>query len=219
MAETEATPVPAPRPSALKELFGRGRLKLMLSILVLELAIFFAAMAVPVNPASDSNLLNQASTISGIAKNPNQIEVFFFILTNNAMVALLEFLPIVGALWWILVTYTTGQLIQFIAASYGLPGILVGYLLFLFPFVIVELSAYAVAVGSGVMLLVAWRRNKLKEEARVLILEVALVLGILVTAAAMETATIASPTLGIAMWIPIVGGLILVLRYSRRRVL
>ncbi len=208
LAEKENEAEVGPQLSAVGELLGKGRLKLMLSVLVIELAIFFAAMLVPIDAATREALLGQANTLSDAAKNPNSLQVLLFIATNNVKIALVEFLPVLGVLVWIFTIYTTGQVVQVIAASSGLPGILAGYALFLFPFAILELSAYAVAVGSGIMLLAAWRRKRLRREVRVFLLEVVVVLGMLVVAAAMETATLASSFLGFALWIPVVGALV-----------
>ena len=96
----------------------------------------------------------------------------------------------------------TGQIFQAVALSQGAPGALYGLLLLFFPFIIVELSAYAVAVSSGVMAIVAWRRRRLRYETKVLVLEAGIVTTMLLVAAAMETTTIVNPTLGIALWIP-----------------
>jgi hypothetical protein len=72
----------------------------------------------------------------------------------------------------------------------------------LLPFAIVELAAYAVAVSSGLMVFVAWRRHQLRREVGVLTFEVGIVACTLSTAAAMETATIIDPIFGIGPWVP-----------------
>jgi hypothetical protein len=72
----------------------------------------------------------------------------------------------------------------------------------LLPFAIVELAAYAVAVSSGLMVVVAWKRHQLRRETGVLTLEVGAVASMLFAAAAMETATIMDPIFGIGLWVP-----------------
>jgi uncharacterized membrane protein SpoIIM required for sporulation len=110
--------------------------------------------------------------------------------------------PVVGGLLWVVSIYATGQIVQAVALSHGASGPLYGLVLLIFPFAIVELAGYAVAVGSGLMLIVAWRRRRLRNETRVLVLEAGVVAAMLLTAAVMETVTSINPVLGIALWIP-----------------
>jgi len=175
----------------------------MLMVFLVELTIFFLATSVPMNAATQQALENEAKNITGVSNSLGPTGQFVYIFTHNAAIAFGEMVPVVGGLLWVISTYVTGQIFQAMAVSQGVPGALYGLVLFFFPFAIVEMSAYAVAVSSGVMLIVAWRRHRLRSETRVLILEIGIVATMLLVAAAMETVTIVNPYLGIALWIPI----------------
>ncbi len=196
------SPVPPPRPSALRELLGRRRLIFILAVLVTELAIFFIATSIPINPSTQQSLQNEAKSLAGTTGTLGPTALFYFIFTHNAMIALGEMVPVLGGLIWVFSIYATGQIIASVALSQGFPGLLYGALVLVLPFAIVELSAYAVAVASGTLLLVAWRRHRLRQELRVLVLEIGLVAAMLLTAAAMETITIVDATAGFLLWIP-----------------
>ncbi len=183
-------------------MLGRRRLALLLIVLLVELAIFFLATSVPMDAATRQVLQNEAKNITGASSSLGPVDQFVSIFTHNAVIAFGEMVPVVGGLLWVVSIYATGQIFQAVALSQGAPGALYGLLLLFFPFAIIELSSYAVAVGSGVMLIVAWRRRRLRSETRVLVLEVGVVAAMLLLAAAMETVTIVSPVLGIALWIP-----------------
>jgi hypothetical protein len=185
----------------LDALLSRGRLGLMLGAFVVEVGLFLAGLLAPVDQLTRQAVANQTgSQISSIARAP-PTQAVFLIFGHNVLIALVETVPVLGALLFASSIYTTGLVAQAILSSEGLPG---GYgiLLFLLPYSLVELSAYAVAVGSGVMLLAAWRRKSLSVEARVFVLEVCLVVGLLIVAAAMEEATVLYPAVGFALWIP-----------------
>jgi len=204
MSEKEAyqEPVPPPRPSVVKELLGRRRLALILTVLLVELTIFFLAASVPMDAATQQALQNGAKNLTGVSSSLGPTAQIVYIFTHNAAIAFGEMVPIFGGLLWVVSIYATGQILQAVALSHSAPGALYGLLLLFFPFAIVELSAYAVAVSSGVMLIVSWRRRRLRSETRVLVLEVGVVAVMLLVAAAMETVTIIDPVLGIALWIP-----------------
>jgi len=195
--------IPTPRPSAVKELLGRQRLVLMLTVLLVELTIFFIATSVPMDVATQHVLQNESKEITGASNGLAPAGQLVYIFTHNAAIAFGEMVPLIGGLLWVVSIYATGQVFQAVALSQGVPGALYGLLLLFFPFAIVELSAYAVAVSSGIMLIVAWRRRLLRSETRVLVLEAGVVAVMLLVAAAMETVTILNPVLGIALWIPI----------------
>ncbi len=200
--EANQEPVLPPRPSAVKELLGRRRLALILTVFLIELAIFFLAASVPMGAATQQALRSEAKSLTRTSNSLGLTGQIVYIFTHNAAIAFGEMVPVVGGLLWVASIYVTGQVIQAVALSQDAPGVLYGLLLLFFPFAVVELSAYAVAVSSGVMLIVAWRRRRLRSEARVLVLEAGVVAAMLSVAAAMETVTIVYPVLGIALWIP-----------------
>ena len=202
----------------LEELLGRWRLALLIGVLLLELALFFLASSAPLDPATRQALQGEAKNLTGDTHGLTPAGLFSFIFTHNAVVALGEMIPALGGLLWLVSIYATGQVIQVVALSNGAPGPLYAVFILLLPFAIVELSAYALALTSGTMLIVAWRRHTLHREARVLLLEAMMVLALLLTAAAMETVTIINPAAGFALWAPMgIAVAILVLAYKAGR--
>jgi hypothetical protein len=213
----EVQPPQPQEEKATKDLASKGRLIFVLIMFVIELAIFFTGTITPINHATQQALNQTASGLKNATSGQPPLTTMRVIFTNNLRVALIEMLPVVGALVFAASIFTTGQLLQVITMTTGVPGILYALLLFIFPYTIVELSAYALAVVSGSMLVVAWRRKTLRREIRVFLYEIVAVVLILLTAAAMETATLESAWVGIALWIPTVLAMTL-LAFRIRRV-
>lgn len=191
--------VPEARDTA--QLLSRGRLTVMVVAFTVELGLFIAGLLLPLGPVVQGNLLNQTSSEFSAIQSAPPFQVVFLIFSHNIVIALVEVVPVVGAFIFASSIFATGVLAQALLASNGVPGVF-GALLLLFPYSLVELSAYAVALGSGVMLIVAWGKKRLRSESRVLLEEIAVVVSLLLLAAAMEEATTLSPALGIALWIP-----------------
>jgi len=193
---------PPVQPSIEKDLMSRGRPLLLLGIFILELGIFFGAMSMPIDQATQRTLQQAANSLQNATTDQPAAAMLGIIFSNNVKVALAEMIPAAGAVVFFVSIFNTGQVIQVLAMSRGVPGVFYGVALFIFPFSIVELFAYALAVCSGSMVLVAWRRKMLHREARVFVLEIAAVVLILLTAAVMETVTLLFPAVGLALWVP-----------------
>jgi len=204
MSEESAHQVPIPwsRPSVVKELLGRQRLTLVLTVFLIELTIFFLAASVPLDAATQQLLQKEAKGLTRASSSSGPAAELVYIFTHNTVIAFGEMVPVVGSLLWAVSIYATGQIVQAVASSHGAPGALYGLFLLFFPFALVELAAYAVAVSSGVTLIIAWRQRRLRNEVKMLVLEGGVVATMLLAAAAMETVTITDPTLGITLWIP-----------------
>jgi uncharacterized membrane protein SpoIIM required for sporulation len=197
--EVEAPP-PKPR-SLASELLDRQRLLLMLGVLVIELAIFVSGLVTPISSAEQQVIVNQTSSQFTPIQSASLQEQVVFIFSHNLLIALTETVPVLGAFLFVYSVHYTGLVTQAIVASRNLPG-LAGLILFVFPYSLVELSAYAIAVGSGVMLIWAAIMKHLVRELKVFAIEVAVIVAVLFTAAAMEAATSSSLIVGIALWIP-----------------
>lgn len=188
----------------------------MLAAFGVELAIFFAGLFVPIDQGTWGEVLNQTSSQFAAIESAEPAQVVFLIFSHNVVIALVEMVPVLGAAMFAYSIFTTGVVAQVILASNGVPGFF-GALLLIFPYSLVELSAYAVALGSGVMLLVAWRKRRLRLEAMVLLKEAAVVVGLLLAAAVMEEATSLSPPAGLALWLPTGLALAALIVAARRR--
>lgn len=199
---SDATPDIGPEPSAASEILSRRRLLLVLAVLLVEFGIFFVGLSTPMSVSTREALANQTGNQFGGIQSGTAAQVAAFIFTHNLSIALGEMVPIAGALLFALSVYGTGLAAQALVVSQGLP-VQWGAVIFAFPYSLVELSAYAVAVVSGSMLIASWRRRRLRRELRVFLLEGVAVAAILLVAAAMEAATVKiSFLLGFALWLP-----------------
>jgi hypothetical protein len=193
---------PAAERSVLSQLFDRRRMKYIALVLVIEIAIFLAGLLTPVSVSARQSLASTTNTQFGNLTAGTPVQLAGVIFTHNLTIALLEMIPILGDALFVFSIYTTGLIAQALVASNGLPG-LFGAVILIFPYSLVELSAYAVAVVAGASLLVAWRRGRLRREAKVFTLQAFAVTVILLAAATMEATTIkVSLLLGLALWLP-----------------
>jgi len=173
----------------------------MAGAFVAELGIFVAGLLVPIDAGTKGIIVNQTTTSFAPLQGSPPAQVVLLIFSHNAVIAMIEVIPVMGAFAFVGSMFTTGVIAQALLASNGVPGFFGAFLL-LFPYSLVELSAYAVALGSGIMLIVGWRMRRLRSEVQVLLEEVIVVFALLLLAAAMEEATSLSPLLGFALWAP-----------------
>jgi len=173
----------------------------MLAIFGVELGLLVAGLLVPLDQASKQSLASQANTQFSEINSAGPPQVIFLIFSHNALIALVEMVPVIGAILLVYSMYTTGLVAQALLYSKGVPGTF-GLILLFLPYSLVELSSYALAVGSGVMLVVAWRRKRLRREATVFLMEMVAVVLLLVVAATMEEVTNLAPLVGFALWVP-----------------
>ena len=192
---------PAPQRGVLEELFDRRRVVVVLVVFLVEFALFVAGLLTPMSASTQQSLTQQVGTQFAPIKSAGFVSEVFLIFTHNLALALGEMVPLLGALLLVFSIYTTGLVAQALVAAQGLPGP-TALFLFAFPYTFIELSAYAMAAGAGVMVVVAWRGNRLRQEMRVLGLEGAGVVCVLLLAATMETTTTYSPLLGLVLWLP-----------------
>ena len=201
MSDQRAGPREETWRGALEELLERRRVMVVLAVLLIELLVFAGGLLTPLPGSALQSLTQEATSQFGPIRSAPFGQEVFLIFSHNLAIALGEMVPLLGALLLLFSIYTTGLVAQALVSAQGLPGASALFL-FAFPYSIIELSGYAIAVGAGVMLLVAWRGRRLRRELRVLALEAAAVVGVLLTAATMETATTYSPLLGLALWVP-----------------
>ncbi len=189
--------------SSVKDLLKTRRVMIFGAVLVAELAIFFIGTAVPIPPPEQTLLSNQEQTLLQQTSNIGPLGTVFAIFANNFRVALLEMIPLLGIFAFFASIFVTGQVFEVIAIGRNLPGPLLGSALFVFPFAIVELSCYAMAVASGTLLVISLPTGRFRRELKVFAVQIAAVAGLLFLAATMETITIYVPLIGLAFWIPL----------------
>ncbi|MDG6900488.1 MAG: stage II sporulation protein M [Nitrososphaerota archaeon] len=218
MSEQQPAPPRAPSRGLVEQLFERRRVLVVLAVLLVELVVFAGGLLTPLSASTLQGLNQQASSQFGPIRSAAFGPEVALIFSHNLAIALGEMVPGLGALLLLFSIYTTGLVAQALVVAQGLPGPSALFL-FAFPYSFVELSGYAIATGAGVMLLAAWRGKRLRQELKVLALEVVAVVGVLLVAATMETTTTYSPLLGLALWVPTGLAMVAVRVLARRRAL
>jgi len=212
-----ATVPEVPPESAFDMLFERGRVTFIAIVLLVEVALFMLAIVVPVDANLRQQLVAQGQSALP-STNTSAGALVGLIVANNLRVALLEMVPAFGFILLPISILASGIIVQGFAISNAVSPAVVAFSYLLLPFTFVELLAYAIALVSGTMVLVAWRRRRLHREAKVFALEIAAIVVVLTVAAAMETISIFSPLLGILLWLPLaVAAVPVILRIVKQR--
>ncbi len=185
-------------------------------LLVTSIAIFFAAMAIPVDPAQRQSLVSEGKSLVQSATSGSPIDTFLVIFPNNMRVALIEIIPAVGIVFWFVSLYTTGQVLQAFSLDANIPPFATGIITFAFPHGVVEFAGYAFAVTEGMMLVWARFKHRFRAELRFAGYELLLVAATLILAAVIETVEIVSPGVGLLMWIPVLLITVAVVRKVRQ---
>ncbi|MDA4128091.1 MAG: stage II sporulation protein M [Thaumarchaeota archaeon] len=201
----------------LQLLLAPSRMKLYAVAFLLELAIFFAATLAPVAPSQKQILLNQGRDLINNATSGTPPQTIVLIFANNFRIALFDIVPLFGAFFFGYSMFATGQVIQVLAQGSNVPPLALGAVYFLFPYTVVELAAYALAVSEGVMIIWAVKRHGLRRELSLLPYGIILLAGVLVLAATFETVFLVSTRAGLTLWLPL--GLIVMaaVRHARKK--
>jgi len=110
-------PVPQPRPSVTKELLGRARLALILTVLLIEFVILFLGTSTPIDAGTQQALQSEVRNLPGVSNSSSPVGLLAHIFTHKTAVALGEMVPVFGGLLWVASIYETGQVIQAVALS------------------------------------------------------------------------------------------------------
>ena len=194
--------------------FGSRRVLLFLMVLMIELTIFFIAMAFPLDPAQQRSLNQEGQQLVQSVNGGGPLDTFSGIFLNNVRIALIEAIPFVGPVFLGYSIFYTGEVLQAFALSSNppVPPLILGAVTFVFPHSLIEFAGYAVAVTAGVMLIWAGIKKRLRTEIRVYAQEVLIAGAILLIAAATETAEIVTSQslLPLVLWVPFAIGIVVV---------
>jgi uncharacterized membrane protein SpoIIM required for sporulation len=209
------------RHGVLQALVG-GRLTFFGVLFVLELVVFVALPSFPFMQGEQQSYTQQAQQLGNLLSGRTFLEQTWVVFSNNLRVALVEMLPGLGAIIFGASLYDTARITQAIALNQNLPASLLVLLLFTLPHSWIELSAYPVATGEGILFLNSLLRWLLREEKwrmgaelRHLALAIGLVAAILLVAAVFEVEEIQLGLQGFVLWGPfgVLAAIILVLRH------
>jgi len=202
------------RNNLLGERFGSRRVLLFLAVLLIELTIFFIAMAFPLDPTQQLSLYTEGQQLVQSVNGGGPIDMFYGIFLNNVRIALIEAIPFVGPVFLGYSIFYTGEVLQAFAVSSNppVPPLILGAVTFVFPHALIEFAGYAVAVTASVMLVWAGIKKRLRAEIRVYAQEVLIAGAILFVAAATETIEIVTSEtfLTLVLWVPIAVGIVVI---------
>jgi len=192
--------------------FGSRRVLIIITVLVIELTIFFTALAIPLDPAQQQSLNTEGQNLVNSVSGGGPLDMFTGIFLNNARIALIEAVPFVGPVLLGYSMFYTGEILQAIAVSHSppVPPLILGAVTFVLPHSLIEFAGYAVAVTAGVMLIWAGIKKRLRTEFKVYAREVVIAEGVLLVAAATETLVGVYPDMALYLWVPIAIGIVVV---------
>ncbi|AAY79551.1 stage II sporulation protein M [Sulfolobus acidocaldarius] len=132
--------------------------KLILIYFIIELAIFIGVSSIPYNnPALVQEYNSMESGIYSMPYFSQVIEIF----SHNLLIATIDFIPVVGAIFFGISIGQTAYLLSVVATSRNVPSFLVAIALLTLPHSAVELPTYAIAVAAGTYVIVKrkdWKR-------------------------------------------------------------
>ena len=120
-----------------------------------EIALLALFSLVQLPPAYSARLISDYQSARQAATSLGVLYGAGYIYVHNLLVALAEFIPAVGLLFFLGSASVTGLVLGALNAFTGLPGILNFLSLFLLPHTWLELPAYALAVNEGMFLLLS----------------------------------------------------------------
>ena len=137
-----------------------SRRKRFVAIGVSFLLLFVIAVSgvmTPLTPEDAQSLNDQLEQTQQDIQSMSLLSCGLKIFTNNFLISLVLFVPLVGPFFGIFVMHNTGMVIaaQSITAPTHPPPMLVLFILFIFPFTWMEFLAYSVAFSESIWLL--WR--------------------------------------------------------------
>jgi uncharacterized membrane protein SpoIIM required for sporulation len=194
--------------------FGSRRVLLFLAALMIELTIFFTAMAFPLDPVQQRLLYTEGQQLVQSVSGGSPLDMFSGIFLNNVRIALIEAIPFVGPVFLGYSIFYTGEVLQAFAVSSNppVPPLILGVVTFIFPHALMEFAGYAVAVTAGVMLIWAGIKKRLRTEIKVYAQQVLIAGAILLVAGATETVEIVSSQtfLTLILWVPMAIGIVVI---------
>jgi uncharacterized membrane protein SpoIIM required for sporulation len=210
---------------AIEEYASRGLL-LFLVLFAIEVGLFFVVASLPFFPGEKAFYTSQSNQINTQFQGASLLTQFWGIFTNNFRIAVIEMVPVLGAAFFAFSLYATARILEAIAASDNDSPILVlVLLLLLFPHSYIELPAYAVATGEGLVLAYAIARwlfasgsspVRFRVELGQLLLNLTIVTVMLLVAALFESVEIQLGLAFWATWLPFAGLVALTIILKRR---
>jgi hypothetical protein len=138
-------------------------------------------------PISQSQAAQEYSQLETELANPT----FFSIFINNFGIAILGFIPFVGAIFEGFVLFNTGLAVAVIGATKRVPATYLLAVSMTTPFFWMEYFSYSIAITAAAFLIVSIQQCRFRAEFRYFLLQIALVVGLLLAAALIEMTYVA----------------------------
>ncbi len=138
----------------------RKRILSILAVLVVILIVEGLGTSVPLSKQDANQLVSDFNQTVTAVSDQGAFPLTSYILGNNLLICLLMFVPIIGPLLGLLITFDSGIVLAALAVSQGFPPSLYFIALLISPHTWIELAAYSVAMSSSVWLLMRIIRGR-----------------------------------------------------------
>ena len=211
---------------AIAELASRGLL-VYLALFAIEIGLFFVISSLPFFSGEKALYTGQANQLNSTFANQSFVSTFGGIFVNNYRIALLEMVPGLGVILFAASLYATARVLEAIADNESAsPFVVLVVLLLFFPHSYIELPAYAVATGAGLLLVYSFFRwlfatgprspVRLGDALWLLALNLVLVTVMLLVAALFESVELELGGWFLVTWVPFAVLVVLTLKLKRR---
>jgi len=169
--------------------------KRILTIVVFFLFSTMIAVAGVLTPLSPEESQTRSEDLKQLQDEIRGLDVWdmkVYIFANNFRICLMMFIPLAGPFIGTYVLYNTGVFIGAESTTMNVPGLLILFSLFLFPFTWMEFIAYAIGLSGSVWLTWCIVRRKWKSEIKMTAILIIICAVMLFVAALIEALLIAS---------------------------
>jgi uncharacterized membrane protein SpoIIM required for sporulation len=196
-------------------------IRLAFLMFVVEVILFYIIASIPIGASEARSLTDSYNSVQSSLQTTNLVGRALLIFGNNVKIALMDMVPVWGAILFSISTYTTSRTIEAIAylqpstVAHLPPQVLIT-LLFLFPHSWLELPAYAIAFTESIYITYSIFTHNFTNELRRVAAVLVFVVFLLFIAALFESAEITYPSYALALWAPAVFLIIITYIFLRR---
>lgn len=160
------------------------RARFFVATLVTLVLLTLVAVLLPISKAQAAQEYSQLQTQLA---NPTLLSIFI----NNFGIAIIGFLPFVGAIYEGFVLFNTGLAVAAIGTTKGVPATYLLAVSMTTPFFWMEYVSYSIAISAAAFLIVSIQQRRFRMEFKYFLLQIALVAGLLLAAVFIEIAYVA----------------------------
>jgi uncharacterized membrane protein SpoIIM required for sporulation len=182
-----------PSPQLTSSLKNRYFSKPFIFGIIISVVLIFSILILSGSRGEQVTLEQANQTLNDIGREAENVTAISIFL-NNAQIALISFIPILGSVWMAFVQYNTGYLFGNLAKAYGIDFIsLISYAITT-PDGLLEYSAYIFALSESFIIVYSTLEKNIKERlSKHTWKTLLIVVGLLLIAAIVEAASIGRP--------------------------